>query len=210
MVEPYALPNVATARALAPAMKRKSRREGSAALIAVTVPILVRLAGQPNRAASPPPEGLYGGRSVSSDLGKIRSDAIRRRLLAPLPGECKVGLDRTPWPAFRGVAGPHFAMRIALYQPDIPQNTGTVLRLCACLGIAADIIEPAGFPTSDRAFRRAGMDYPDAVDIVRHASWGEFEAWRRGRHSRLVLFTTKATLSYLDYSFETDDILLFG
>ena len=93
-------------------------------------------------------------------------------------------------------------LRIALYQPDIPQNTGTVLRLCACLGIAADIIEPAGFPTSDRAFRRAGMDYLDAVDIVRHASWGEFEAWRRGGHSRLVLFTTKATLSYL--------ILLFG
>jgi tRNA (cytidine/uridine-2'-O-)-methyltransferase len=101
-------------------------------------------------------------------------------------------------------------LRIALYQPDIPQNTGTVLRLCACLGITADIIEPAGFPTSDRAFRRAGMDYLDAVDIVRHGSWGEFEAWRRGRDSRLVLFTTKATLSYLDYSFETDDILLFG
>jgi tRNA (cytidine/uridine-2'-O-)-methyltransferase len=101
-------------------------------------------------------------------------------------------------------------LRIALYQPDIPQNTGTVLRLCACLGMTADIIEPAGFPTSDRAFRRAGMDYLDAVDIVRHASWGEFEAWRRGGHRRLVLFTTRATLSYLDYSFETDDTLLFG
>ena len=60
-------------------------------------------------------------------------------------------------------------LRIALYQPDIPQNTGTVLRLCACLGIEAHIIEPAGFPTSDRAFRRAGMDYLDAVTIVRHA-----------------------------------------
>ncbi len=101
-------------------------------------------------------------------------------------------------------------LRIALYQPDIPQNTGTVLRLCACLGLMAHIIEPAGFPTSDRAFRRAGMDYLDAVDIERHASWREFEAWRRNGHSRLVLFTTKATLSYLDYSFETDDILLFG
>ena len=101
-------------------------------------------------------------------------------------------------------------LRIALYQPDIPQNTGTVLRLCACLGITAHIIEPAGFPTSDRAFRRAGMDYLDAVDIVRHGSWREFEAWRRNGHSRLVLFTTKARLSYLDYGFETDDILLFG
>jgi tRNA (cytidine/uridine-2'-O-)-methyltransferase len=101
-------------------------------------------------------------------------------------------------------------LRIALYQPDIPQNTGTVLRLCACLGIEAHIIEPAGFPTSDRAFRRAGMDYLDAVTIVRHASWREFEAWRRNAGYRLALFTTKASLSYLDYRFETDDILLFG
>ncbi|HZC55245.1 MAG TPA: tRNA (cytidine(34)-2'-O)-methyltransferase [Xanthobacteraceae bacterium] len=101
-------------------------------------------------------------------------------------------------------------LRIALFQPDIPQNTGTVLRLCACLGIAAHIIEPAGFPTSDRAFRRAGMDYLDAVTIMRHASWREFEAWRRREHYRLVLFTTRATVSYLDYSFATDDILLFG
>jgi tRNA (cytidine/uridine-2'-O-)-methyltransferase len=101
-------------------------------------------------------------------------------------------------------------LRIALYQPDIPQNTGTILRLCACLGIEAHIIEPAGFPTSDRAFRRAGMDYIDAVAIVRHASWREFESWRRNDHHRLVLFTTKASLSYLDYSFETNDVLLFG
>ncbi len=105
---------------------------------------------------------------------------------------------------------PAMPLRLALYQPDIPQNTGTVLRLCACLGMQAHIIEPAGFPTSDRAFRRAGMDYLDAVDIVRHASWRDFEAWRRNRHCRLVLFTTTASLSYLDYSFETDDILLFG
>jgi tRNA (cytidine/uridine-2'-O-)-methyltransferase len=101
-------------------------------------------------------------------------------------------------------------LRIALYQPDIPQNTGTVLRLCACLGIEAHIIEPAGFPTSDRAFRRAGMDYLDAVTIVRHATWGEFQAWRRDARYRLALFTTQASLSYLDYRFETDDILLFG
>ena len=101
-------------------------------------------------------------------------------------------------------------MRIALFEPDIPQNTGTILRLCACLGIEAHIIEPAGFPTSDRAFRRAGMDYLDAVTIVRHASWRDFEAWRRSHGHRLALFTTAATLSYLDYSFETDDILLFG
>jgi tRNA (cytidine/uridine-2'-O-)-methyltransferase len=101
-------------------------------------------------------------------------------------------------------------MRIALYEPDIPQNTGTVLRLCACLGIEAHIIGPAGFPTTDRAFRRAGMDYLDAVAIVRHASWREFDAWRRGERYRLALFTTAAAMSYLDYRFATDDILLFG
>ena len=101
-------------------------------------------------------------------------------------------------------------MHIALYEPDIPQNTGTVLRLCACLGITAHIIEPAGFPTSDRAFRRAGMDYLDAVTIVRHASWRDFESRRRQDGRRLVLFTTKGARSYLDYSFTADDILLFG
>lgn len=101
-------------------------------------------------------------------------------------------------------------MRIALYEPDIPQNTGTILRLCACLGIEAHIIEPAGFPISDRAFHRAGMDYLDAVALVRHRSWADFENWRRGEGHRLVLFTTGAQRSYLDYRFVTGDVLLFG
>lgn len=101
-------------------------------------------------------------------------------------------------------------MRIALYQPDIPQNTGTILRLCACLGLEAHIIEPAGFPTSDRAFRRAGMDYLDAVAIVRHPSWQQFQTWRRQAGHRLVLFSTSADISYLDYAFAASDILLFG
>jgi tRNA (cytidine/uridine-2'-O-)-methyltransferase len=101
-------------------------------------------------------------------------------------------------------------MHLALYQPDIPQNTGTALRLCACFGLQAHIIEPAGFPSSDRAFRRAGMDYLDAVAITRHASWQAFEAWRRIAPHRLVLFTTSATRSYLDYSFQAEDVLLFG
>lgn len=101
-------------------------------------------------------------------------------------------------------------MRLALYQPDIPQNTGTILRLCACLGIEAHIIEPAGFPSSDRAFRRAGMDYLEAVAITRHASWQDFEAWRRREVCRVVLFTTVASKSYLDFSFAADDVLLFG
>ena len=105
---------------------------------------------------------------------------------------------------------PTMVLRIALYEPDIPPNTGTVLRLCACLGIEAHIIEPAGFATSDRAFRRAGLDYLDTVVIVRHASWEEFAAWRRRQGHRLILFTTAATVSYLDFRFTTDDILLFG
>ena len=101
-------------------------------------------------------------------------------------------------------------MRLALYQPDIPQNTGTILRLCGCLGIEAHIIEPAGFPSTDRAFRRAGMDYLEAVAITRHASWQNFETWRRREACRLVLFTTQASKSYLDFAFASDDVLLFG
>ncbi len=90
-------------------------------------------------------------------------------------------------------------MQIALFQPDIPQNTGTILRLCACLDVAAHIIEPAGFPVSDRHFRRAGMDYLDQVTIARHDSWSKFEQWRNDGGYRLILFTTKGTGSYLDY-----------
>ncbi len=101
-------------------------------------------------------------------------------------------------------------MRIALYQPDIPQNTGTILRLCACLDIEAHLIGPAGFPVSDRAFRRAGMDYLDAVALIRHVSWEEFESWRRAAGHRLVLLTTYAAVSYLDYRYRPDDVLLFG
>jgi tRNA (cytidine/uridine-2'-O-)-methyltransferase len=101
-------------------------------------------------------------------------------------------------------------MRIALYQPDIPQNAGTILRLCACFGIEAHIIEPSGFPTTDRAFRRAGMDYLDAVEIVRHLSWRDFDSWRNRQGHRLILFTTAATACYLDYRSRPDDILLFG
>jgi tRNA (cytidine/uridine-2'-O-)-methyltransferase len=101
-------------------------------------------------------------------------------------------------------------MSIALFEPDIPQNTGTILRLAACFGIEAHLIEPAGFPVSDRAFRRAGMDYLDAVKLMRHASWDAFEEWRRAQGLRLVLFTTRTAASYLDHRYEGGDILLFG
>jgi tRNA (cytidine/uridine-2'-O-)-methyltransferase len=101
-------------------------------------------------------------------------------------------------------------MQIALYQPDIPQNTGTILRLCACLKVHAHIIEPAGFPISDRHFRRSGMDYLDQVNISRHDSWAKFEEWRATAGARLLLFTTKGSRSYLDHSYKPTDILLFG
>lgn len=101
-------------------------------------------------------------------------------------------------------------MRIALYEPDIPQNTGTILRLCACLGLEAHIIEPAGFPVTDRAFRRAGMDYLDLVAISRHGSFQAFEDWRSAERLDLVLLTTAAERSYLDHGYRDNQIVLFG
>jgi tRNA (cytidine/uridine-2'-O-)-methyltransferase len=101
-------------------------------------------------------------------------------------------------------------LTVALYQPDIPQNTGTILRTCACLGLAAAIIEPAGFLASDKHFRRAGMDYLAHVEIARYPHWAAFEAWRRANGRRLVLLTTKARLAYTAFSFLPGDILLFG
>jgi len=101
-------------------------------------------------------------------------------------------------------------MRIALFQPDIPQNTGTILRLCACLDVEAHIIEPAGFPISDRNFRRAGMDYLDQVRLVRHQSWQAFEQWRHDAGARLLLLTTAGGQCYLDQNFRSDDVLLLG
>lgn len=101
-------------------------------------------------------------------------------------------------------------MRIALYEPDIPQNTGTILRLAACLGVEAHIIEPTGFPSSDRAFRRAGMDYLDKVMLRRHVSWAAFETWRQAERLRLILFTTSATTCYLNHGYRQEDVLIFG
>ena len=99
---------------------------------------------------------------------------------------------------------------LALYQPDIPQNCGTMLRMCACLGLEAAIIEPAGFPATDRHFRRAGMDYLDAVDLRRHVSFAAFEAWRGTVGRRLVLLSTKAPVPYTAFAYRSSDILLLG
>src|SRR5262249_57014155 len=101
------------------------------------------------------------------------------------------------WPRSRFAARPEaWPMRIALFEPDIPQNTGTILRLAACLGLEAHIIEPAGFATSDLAFRRAGMDYLDQVEILRHVNWEAFEAWLAGAGPRVLLFTTHPPRPY--------------
>ncbi|ACM27215.1 tRNA (cytidine(34)-2'-O)-methyltransferase [Agrobacterium sp. SHOUNA12C] len=102
------------------------------------------------------------------------------------------------------------SLRIALYQPDIPGNTGTILRLAACLGLGVDIIEPAGFDISDRNLKRAGMDYLSAVALARHVNWERFETWRAATGRRLVLASTKAAERYTDFAFREDDILLFG
>src|SRR2546423_8846785 len=90
-------------------------------------------------------------------------------------------------------------MQVALYEPDIAQNTGTILRLCACLGVAAHIIEPAGFPVSDRAFRRAGMDYLEQVTLRRHASWAAFDTWRRAEKLRLEVVYPRGMASSFDH-----------
>ena len=101
-------------------------------------------------------------------------------------------------------------IRIALYQPDIPGNTGTVLRLAACLGVSVDIIEPAGFDISDRNLKRAGMDYIAAAALTRHVNWERFEEWRAASGRRLVLASTKAALPYTKIEYRPGDILLFG
>jgi tRNA (cytidine/uridine-2'-O-)-methyltransferase len=101
-------------------------------------------------------------------------------------------------------------LSIALYQPDIAGNTGTILRLAACLGLTVELIEPAGFDTSDRNLKRAGMDYLETVLLTRHIDWRHFEDWRASTGRRLILASTKAASVYTELQFRKDDILLFG
>ena len=98
-------------------------------------------------------------------------------------------------------------MRLALYEPDIPQNAGTLIRLGACLGVPVDIIEPCGFLFTDKALKRAGMDYLEMAEITRHASWEKFREAAKGR---IVLLTSKASAPYIGFAFAPDDILLLG
>jgi len=99
---------------------------------------------------------------------------------------------------------------LALFQPDIPQNAGTLLRLCACLGVEAALIEPASFPLTERHFRRAGMDYLDHVMVSRHLSWRAFEDWRATTGRRLLLLSTRAATPYHAFAFRPDDIIMVG
>jgi tRNA (cytidine/uridine-2'-O-)-methyltransferase len=101
-------------------------------------------------------------------------------------------------------------MQLALYQPDIPQNLGTLLRLAACMQVDLSLIEPCGFPFDDRKVRRAGMDYIDQVTLHRHHSWERFVEYRVQTGARLVLLTTKSPLAYTDFAFAASDILLVG
>jgi tRNA (cytidine/uridine-2'-O-)-methyltransferase len=99
---------------------------------------------------------------------------------------------------------------LALFEPDIAQNTGAIMRTCACLGVEAAIIEPAGFRISDSRFRRAGMDYLDVLTIEIHDSWAKFAAWRASRQRRLALLTTKGETCLWDFAFREGDIILVG
>ena len=101
-------------------------------------------------------------------------------------------------------------MRIALFQPDIPQNTGNIFRLAACLGVSVDVIEPAGFLFDDKRLQRSLMDYIDHLNYKRHIDWEAFYQWYKTHNYRLILLTTKSQKKYYDFKFNNSDILLFG
>lgn len=101
-------------------------------------------------------------------------------------------------------------MRLALYHPEIPQNTGTLMRLCACLGLTLDIIHPCGFVWDDRKLHRAGMDYMDIATVHHHQAWEQFYTWSNEENYRLILLDAQANLPYTQFEFAQNDILLFG
>ena len=101
-------------------------------------------------------------------------------------------------------------MRIALFEPDIPQNTGNIFRLGACLGIEVDIIEPTGYVFDDKRFKRSSMDYINHIQYKRHLDWEAFYQWSKDNQYRIILLTTKSKKKYTNYQFQNNDILLFG
>jgi tRNA (cytidine/uridine-2'-O-)-methyltransferase len=101
-------------------------------------------------------------------------------------------------------------MRLALFQPDIPQNLGGAIRLCACMAAPLEIIEPCGFPLSDRSLKRAALDYGGHAEVIHHSSWTDFLAGEGRKSGRLVLFTTRGPRPFTDFTYEAGDTLLFG
>jgi tRNA (cytidine/uridine-2'-O-)-methyltransferase len=101
-------------------------------------------------------------------------------------------------------------MRIALFEPDIPQNTGNIFRLGACLGIEIDIIEPTGYVFDDKRFKRSSMDYIHHIKYKRHLDWYEFYKWSKKNNFRLILLSTKSNRKYTEFQFQQNDVLLFG
>ena len=99
---------------------------------------------------------------------------------------------------------------LVLFQPDIPGNTGTLLRLAACMGVKVHIIEPAGFRLDEKAFRRAGMDYVEQAAMQKYLNWAEFEKWRKCENRRSLLLTTKATQTYTDFEYSDSDLIMLG
>jgi tRNA (cytidine/uridine-2'-O-)-methyltransferase len=151
----------------------------------------------------------------SAIMSTTRRSVDSARFPASFPLRCAIAAICRKTVEFAIGSAQMAPLTLALYQPDIPQNAGTMLRMCACLGVEAAIIGPAGFPITDAAFRRAGMDYLDLVTIRRHASFDAFQAWRaaqaaEGRRRRLILLSTHATLPYTACKYESGDILMVG
>ena len=101
-------------------------------------------------------------------------------------------------------------MRIALYQPDIPQNTGNIIRLAACFNFPVDIIEPASFFLDDKRMKRAAMDYLNHTSITRHIDWLSFKQWSKKNNFRIILLTTKGSKNYFEFFYNNNDIILLG
>ena len=169
---------------------------------------------EPARRSIPPKRRVATIKSIRCD--KYPTHAHPTRALSCTPGRGPKNPNKL-WPKNSCNAcslGPNTeSMRkiaIALYQPDIPQNTGTILRMAACLDIHVHIIEPCGFALNDRTLRRAGMDYLERAAFTKHLSWEHFCDWHKGEDTRLVLATTKASRPFIDFEFANGDILLFG
>ena len=132
----------------------------------------------------------------------------RERRVSPRPSIVRHGfLRRQPFAFAHPMTAP---LLLALFEPDIAQNTGAMMRTCACLGVDAAIIEPAGFQINDSRFKRAAMDYINALTIERHSSWACFAAWRAASRRRLALLTTKGETCLWDFAFREKDIILVG